>query len=50
MAVYVVSLNIVFSVYAPTVNPDLTKSRQQKVISDMIEYGYLSQEEADKLK
>lgn len=38
------------SVYAPTVNPALTKSRQQKVISDMIEYGYLSQEEADKLK
>lgn len=38
------------SVYAPTVNPDLTKKRQQKVISDMIAYGYLSQEEADKLK
>lgn len=37
------------SVYAPTANPELTKSRQKKVISDMIEYGYLSQEEADKL-
>lgn len=38
------------SAYAPTVNPELTKSRQKKVISDMIAYGYLSQEEADKLK
>lgn len=35
------------SVYSPTVNPDLTKSRQKKVISDMVTYGYLSQEEAD---
>lgn len=42
------------SVYAPTVNPELTKSRQKKVLSDMVEYGYISQEEAnivlDKLK
>ena len=37
------------SVYAPTANPELTKSRQRKVISDMVEYGYLSQEQADKL-
>ncbi len=37
------------SVYAPTVNPDLAKSRQRKVIRSMVEYGYLSQEEADKL-
>lgn len=37
------------SVYAPTVNPDLTRDRQKKVISDMVEYGYLSQESADKL-
>lgn len=37
------------SVYAPTVNPDLTKSRQKKVIADMVSYGYLSQEEADKI-
>ena len=37
------------SVYAPTVNPDLTKSRQKKVISDMVLYGYLSQEQADKI-
>ena len=37
------------SVYAPTVNPDLAKSRQNKVLSDMVEYGFLSQEEADKI-
>lgn len=37
------------SVYAPTANPELTRSRQRKVISDMVEYGYLSQEEADEL-
>lgn len=34
------------SVYAPTKNPDLTKKRQNKVISSMIEYGYLTQQEA----
>lgn len=28
------------SVYAPTVNPDLAKSRQEKVIRSMVEYGY----------
>ena len=38
------------SVYAPTVNPDLAKSRQGKVIRSMVEYGYLSQDEADKLE
>ncbi len=38
------------SVYAPTVNPELAKSRQGKVIRSMVEYGYLSQEEADKLE
>ncbi len=37
------------SVYAPTVNPDLTRSRQEKVISDMVEYGYLAQADADEL-
>lgn len=37
------------SVYAPTVNPDLAKSRQGKVVRSMVDYGYLSQEEADKL-
>ena len=37
------------SVYAPTVNPDLTRLRQKKVISDMVEHGYLTQTEADKI-
>lgn len=37
------------SVYAPTINPNLAKSRQGKVISSMVEYGYLSQEEAKKI-
>lgn len=37
------------SVYAPTINPDLAKSRQGKVLSSMVEYGYISQEEADKV-
>lgn len=35
------------SVYAPTINPNLAKNRQQKVIRSMVEYGYLSQDEAD---
>lgn len=38
------------SVYAPTKNPDLAIKRQKKVISSMVEYGYLSQEEADTIK
>lgn len=38
------------SVYAPTINPDLAKSRQGKVIRSMVEYGYLSEEEANKLQ
>lgn len=37
------------SVYAPTINPDLAKNRQGKVIRSMVKYEYLSQEEADKL-
>lgn len=37
------------SVYAPTANPELTRSRQKKVVSDMVEHGYISQEEADDL-
>lgn len=37
------------SIYAPTVNFDLTQSRQKKVVSSMLEYGYISQEEADSL-
>lgn len=38
------------SVYAPTINPNLAKSRQKKVIRSMVEYGYLSQEEASKIQ
>jgi len=37
------------SVYAPTKNPELTKQRTKQVIRKMVEYGYLKQEEADKL-
>lgn len=37
------------SVYAPTANPDLTVKRQKKVISSMVEYGYLTQSAADKI-
>lgn len=37
------------SVYAPTINPDLAKSRQGKVIRSMVEYGYLSQDEANEI-
>lgn len=35
------------SVYAPTKNPELSKQRQKQVINKMIEYGYLTQNEAD---
>ena len=38
------------SVYAPTINPDLAKSRQGKVIRSMVEYGYLSEKEANKIE
>ena len=37
------------SVYAPTVNLDLCKSRQSKVISCMVKYNYLTQDEAEKI-
>lgn len=37
------------SVYAPTANPELTRSRQKKVISDMVEHGYLSPEQANNI-
>ncbi len=37
------------SVYAPTKNPELAKQRQKQVIHKMIKYGYLTQEEADKI-
>lgn len=37
------------SVYAPTVRPDLTRNRQEKVISSMVEYGYLAVNEKTEL-
>lgn len=37
------------SVYSPNVNPELSKKRQEKVISSMVKYGYLTQEQADKI-
>lgn len=35
------------SVYAPTVNLDLAISRQKKVISSMVKYNYLTEQEAN---
>ncbi len=37
------------SVYSPNVNSKLSKQRQAKVIRSMVKYGYLTQEEADKI-
>lgn len=37
------------SVYAPTVNKELCKNRQKKVISSMIDARYISKEEAEKV-
>ena len=38
------------SVYSPTVNPDLAKKRQNHVLNKMVEYGYITQEEADSVQ
>lgn len=38
------------SVYAPTVNPDLAKKRQAHVLNKMVEYGFITQEEANTIK
>ena len=37
------------SVYAPTKNLELAKERQRQVMNKMIEYKYLTQEEADEI-
>ena len=37
------------SVYAPTANFDLTLNRQQKVISTMVENGYMTEEQSNEL-
>ncbi len=38
------------SIYAPTVNPDLAKKRQTHVLNKMVEYGYISKEEAQSVE
>lgn len=38
------------SAYAPTVNPDLAQKRQKHVLTKMVEYGYITQEEANSIK
>lgn len=38
------------SVYAPTVNPNLAKKRQYHVINKMLEYGYITKDEALSIK
>ena len=37
------------SVYSPKVNPELSKKRQEKVISSMVDVGYLTEDEADEI-
>ena len=37
------------SVYAPTKNPELAKQRQKRVMNKMVEYKYLTKEEADEI-
>ena len=34
------------SIYSPNVNPDLAKKRQKHVLNTMVEYGYITKEEA----
>ena len=38
------------SVYSPSVNPELAKKRQKHVLNKMVEYGYITQEEADSVQ
>ena len=38
------------SIYAPSKNPELAKQRQKQVINKMIEYGYLTQNEAENIE
>ena len=38
------------SVYAPTVNPNLAKKRQYHVLNTMLEYGYITKDEASLIK
>lgn len=38
------------SVYAPTINPTLAKQRQYQVLNAMLEYGYITKDEALSIK
>ncbi len=38
------------SVYSPTVNPDLARQRQRQVMKKMIEYGFLTEKEANRIE
>ena len=38
------------SVYAPNVNPDLAKKRQEHVLNRMVEAGYITSEDANNIK
>ena len=38
------------SVYAPTVNPELAKKRQYHVLNKLLEYGYITKDEALSIK
>lgn len=38
------------SVYAPTVNMDLCKKRQEKVIRSMVKYNYITQDQANSIQ
>ena len=37
------------SVYAPTKNPELAEQRQKQVADAMVKYGYITQEEMDRI-
>lgn len=38
------------SIYSPSVNPDLAKKRQYHVLNTMLEYGYITKDEALSIK
>lgn len=38
------------SIYSPTVNLDLAKKRQHHVLNKLVEYGYISEQDANSVK
>jgi len=38
------------SVYSPSINPNLAKKRQSHVLNAMVQYGYITEEEANSIK